>query len=53
MKFSERIRKGQQKVAVQLDSMDKELRNSLWNVLLRHIFEPIESKFYVNDTEYR
>jgi len=53
MKFSERIRKGKQKVSIQLDSMDAELRNSLWNVLLRHIFEPIESKFYVNDTEYR
>ena len=53
MKFSERIRKGQRKVAVQLDSMDEELRNSLWNVLLRHIFEPIECKYYVSDTEYR
>jgi len=52
MKFSERIGKIQPKVAIQLDSMDDDLKNSLWNILLSYIIEPIADKFYLHETEF-
>jgi hypothetical protein len=37
-RFSERIGKKDPKTAIQVESMDSDLRNSLWNVLEVHIF---------------
>jgi hypothetical protein len=43
-RFSERIGKREPKTAIQLESMDSELRNSLWNVLEVHIFIPLKAE---------
>ena len=42
MRFSERIGKKEPKFAIQLDSMDKELRNGLWNVITFFLTEPMK-----------
>lgn len=44
MKFSERIGKKQIKSEIQLDSMDNDLRNGLWNVINMFILEPMQEK---------
>jgi hypothetical protein len=42
MKFSERIGKSPIRTGIQLDSMDIELKNSLWNVVTIFLIEPME-----------
>jgi hypothetical protein len=42
MKFSERIGKAPIKTGIQLDSMDTELKNSLWNIVTVFLVEPME-----------
>ncbi len=42
MRFSERIGKRESKNNVQLDSMDADLRNSLWNIIEIYINEPLK-----------
>ncbi len=41
MKFSERIGKKEVKIEIQIDSMDIELRNGLWNVISIVFLEPM------------
>ena len=41
MRFSERIGKKKGKCELQVDSMDDDLRNSLWNMLVVHVFDQI------------
>ena len=53
MTFSERIGKNQPKVAIQLDSMDEELKNSLWNILYLGFSKPFETHRYVYQYEYQ
>jgi len=42
MRFSERIGKTQPKTAIQIDAMDAELKNSIWNVLTGLFIEPMK-----------
>jgi hypothetical protein len=42
MKFSERISKRNSKIEIQLDCMDTDLRNGLWNVIHFEIIEPFQ-----------
>ncbi|MES2431720.1 MAG: hypothetical protein V4556_12345 [Bacteroidota bacterium] len=51
MKFSERIGKRNIRADIQLDSMDIDLRNSLWNVIDLYINEPLK-KENTNYLEY-
>jgi hypothetical protein len=48
MRFSERIGKRAPKDVIQVDSMDDDLRNGLWNVVLKHIVNPFQSFFEGN-----
>lgn len=41
MRFSERIGKKKVKCEIQVDSMDDDLRNSLWNMLVVHVFDHV------------
>jgi hypothetical protein len=41
MRFSERIGKRQMKVDIQINSMDIELKNSIWNVVYVFLIEPM------------
>lgn len=43
-RFSERIGRRNPKTAIQLESMDSDLRTSLWNVLEVHIFIPCKDE---------
>ena len=45
MRFSERIGKRKGRCKLQVDSMDNELRNSLWNTIYTHIVAPIYMVF--------
>ena len=49
MKFSEREKIVPPKVAIQLQSIDSDLRNGLWNVMYESIFEGIRSDLYHYD----
>jgi hypothetical protein len=53
-RFSERIGKKEPRNAIQLDSMDDMLRNSLWNVLNVYIFERLlrEDSNYLNSSRF-
>lgn len=53
MKFSERIGKNQPKVEIQLDFMDQELKNSLWNVVCMFITEPMERQQYFYESTFK
>lgn len=50
MIFSERIGKKQPKVEIQLDFMDQELKNSLWNVVCKFITKPMEKRQYLYES---
>ncbi len=45
MRFSERIGKKKPKVDIQIDSMDIELRNGIYNVLYVFIFNPVKNEY--------
>lgn len=47
MKFSERIGKSQVKTSIQLDSIDEDLRNSLYNAVYVCLLEHLNSVTYV------
>lgn len=53
MRFSERIGKKQTKVEIQLDFMDQELKNSLWNVVCKFIIEPMEKRKYLDESPFQ
>ncbi|MBT1700286.1 hypothetical protein KK083_25590 [Fulvivirgaceae bacterium PWU4] len=53
MKFSERIGKKQPRVNIQLDSMDDELRNGIWNVLTAYIIDPMKTRHELQYSEFR
>lgn len=42
MRFSERIGMRSTKVGIQIDSMDEELKNGLWNVLTLFVTGPMK-----------
>ncbi|HKK12714.1 MAG TPA: hypothetical protein VJ945_07765 [Flavobacteriaceae bacterium] len=44
MRFSERIGKRQPKVDIQVDWMDEDLKNGLWNVICMYIIKPIKDE---------
>lgn len=46
MRFSERIGQRQIKVDIQLDYIDEDLQNSLWNLILNFIIEPLSKERY-------
>jgi len=50
MKFSERIGKRTPKVKVQNDSMDKDLRNSLWSLIHLYFVTPMLQKQWVDES---
>jgi len=50
MRFSERIEKRTPKVDIQIDYMDIELRNGLWNILTFRLIKPLESQQYISDS---
>lgn len=52
MRFSERIGKRKPKIAIQLDSMDNDLRNSLWNIICMFITKPIQREHWITQTRY-
>ncbi len=49
MRFSERIGKTQPRVNIQIDSMDTELKNGIYNVLHTYIFQPVASDNQYSD----
>lgn len=53
MRFSERIGKRQSKVEIQIDSIDQELKNSLWNIICMFINEPMEKRQWISDSNYK
>jgi hypothetical protein len=44
MRFSERINKREIKVEIQLDYIDPELKNGLWNILCAYLFTPLKDR---------
>ncbi len=53
MRFSERIGKKQKKVEIQLDSIDQELKNSIWNIICMFINEPMEKYQWLSTSNYK
>jgi len=53
MRFSERIGKRAKKVDIQIDYMDEELRNGLWNVFSILISEPMEKHGYLSGSNFK
>lgn len=53
MRFSERIGKKQPRVNIQLDSMDDELKNGLWNILTILVIDPLQAKHSLEYSEYK
>lgn len=53
MKFSERIGKRTAKTSIQLDAMDSELRNSLWNIVTVFLVEPMEKKQWLEYSGFK
>ncbi|MCW3108079.1 MAG: hypothetical protein JWQ09_2585 [Segetibacter sp.] len=52
MRFSQRIGKKQSKVDIQLDSMDAELQNGLWNILRFTFLDDLGSQQWTSNTNY-
>lgn len=53
MRFSERIGKKEVKVEIQLDSMDIELKNSLWSVFSLYFMDPMCETDWLENSLYR
>ena len=53
MRFSERIGKNQKKVDIQIDSIDQELKNGIWNILCMFLTEPMEKSQWISDSGYK
>jgi hypothetical protein len=52
-KFSERIGLVPVKTDIQLDYIDEELQNSLWNVVLKYILQPLRGENYLSSSPYK
>lgn len=52
-KFSERIGKSEIKTEIQLDYMNNDLRNSLWNVLHQYVIYPLRDTNYLHESLYK
>lgn len=52
MKFSERIGKKEMKVNIQIDSIDIELRNGLWNIISLHFIESMCRQTWLVDSSF-
>lgn len=53
MRFSERIGKVQGRVNIQIDSMDDELKNGLWNIITLYIVGPMnEDSQFINRSAF-
>jgi hypothetical protein len=52
MKFSERIGKREPKVDLQIDSIDDDLRNGLWNVFYNYFIDEIIAEGYIEEGNY-
>lgn len=52
MKFSERLGKRSAKTNIQVDSMDVELRNGLWNIITMYIVRPMEKDQWLSYSQY-
>lgn len=50
MRFSERIGKVRPKIDIQIDYMDEDLMNSIWNVISINLVEQLEQKQYLSDS---
>lgn len=53
MRFSERIEKKQTKVDIQINSIDQDLKNGIWNVLCLSWIEPMNKIKWLNNTGYK
>lgn len=53
MKFSERIGQNKVKVDIQLDYIDVDLKNSLWNLISIFITEPIRENRFLSSSKYK
>tara|TARA_R110002167_G_scaffold366411_1_gene596176 strand:- start:26181 stop:27032 length:852 start_codon:yes stop_codon:yes gene_type:complete len=52
MRFSERIGKTPSKVDIQIDSIDFELKNGIWNVISIYISEPLQRQQWLSHSHY-
>lgn len=52
MRFSERIGKRKPRVEIQVDSMDMELKNSLWNVISISIINHLQRRDWIHQSSY-
>jgi hypothetical protein len=50
MRFSERIGKKKPKIHIQIDSIDQDLNNSIWNVLTLSIFDEFPQNLYFRNS---
>lgn len=50
MRFSERIGKVKPKIDIQIDYMDEDLVNSIWNIISIHLVDQLEQKQYLFDS---
>jgi len=53
MRFSERIGKRQKKVDIQIDSIDQDLKNGIWNTLCIFINEPMVQQKWISNSGYK
>lgn len=53
MRFSERIGKRPKKVDIQVESIDDELRNSLWNIITLFVIEPMNRYSWVSESPFK
>lgn len=53
MRFSERISKRPKKVDIQIDYIDQELENSIWNIICMFINEPMQKQQWTSSSGYK
>lgn len=52
-RFSQRIGKTEVNTEIQLDYISEELKNSLWNIVLNYILEPIRDTNFLHNSSYK
>jgi hypothetical protein len=53
MRFSERIKKREVEVIIQIDSIDDELKNGLWNILTIYLFDPLQKNYSIENSSLK
>ncbi len=53
MRFSERVGKKPKKVDIQVESIDDDLRNSLWNIISVFFIEPLNRYGWVSESPFK